>query len=72
MRSNIDLIATHYELATADKTKVVIVGASKTFGSAGNAQAIQRYLDQGVTYLYTHLTALMSSGAETFFNEVGP
>ena len=53
-----------------DTVFATIAAAGKTSGSAGNVQAIQRYLDQGVTYLYTHLTTLLSTAAETFFNEV--
>ena len=55
-----------------DTVFATITAAGKISGSAGNAQAIQRYFDQGVTYLYTHLTTLLSTSAETFFNEVGP
>lgn len=44
--------------------------AGRMSGSAGNAAATQRYLDQGVTYLYTHLTALLSSGSKAFLDEV--
>ena len=44
--------------------------AGRITGSAGNAEATQRYLDQGVTYLYTHLTALLASGSKAFLDEV--
>ena len=44
--------------------------AGKVSGSAGNTVAIQNYMDKGVTYLYTHLTSLLSSAAWTFFEEV--
>ena len=44
--------------------------AGKIFGSAGNADATRRYLEQGVSYLYTHLTTLLSSASRTFLNEV--
>ena len=47
-----------------------IAAAGKVSGSAGNAQATKRYLDQSVTYLYTHLTTLLSSAAESFLDEV--
>ena len=47
-----------------------IAAAGKVSGSAGNAQATKRYLDQGVTYLYTHLTTLLSAAAESFLDEV--
>ncbi len=55
-----------------DTVLATIAAAGKISGSAGNTQAIQRYLDQGVTYLYTHLTTLLSSATETFFDEVEP
>ena len=45
--------------------------AGKISGSAGNAAATLRYLDQGVAYLYTHLTTLLSSASKTFLDEVG-
>ena len=48
------------------KTFATIVGAGKIAGSAGNAQAIRGYLDQGVRYLYTHLTTLLGSGSREF------
>ncbi len=44
--------------------------AGKISGSAGNADATRRYLEQGVSYLYTHLTTLLSSASRTFLNEV--
>ena len=44
--------------------------AGKVSGSAGNSAATKRYLGKGVTYLYTHLTSLLSSGAGTFYEEV--
>ena len=47
-----------------------IVAAGKVSGSAGNSQATRQYLNQGVTYLYTHLTTLLSSAAGTFLEEV--
>ena len=55
-----------------DTVFATIAAAGKISGFAGNTQAIQRYLDQRVTYLYTHLTTLLSTSAETFFNEVDP
>ena len=45
--------------------------AGRMSGSAGNAAATQRYLDQEVTYLYTHLTTLLSSGSKAFLEEIG-
>ena len=44
--------------------------AGRVSGSAGNAAATRGYLDQGVTYLYTHLTTLLSSASRTFLDEV--
>ncbi len=49
---------------------ISIAAAGKVSGSAGNSHATRRYLDQGVTYLYTHLTTLLSSAAATFMDEV--
>ena len=49
-----------------------ITAAGKVSGSAGNSQAIRRYLDQSVTYLYTHLTTLLSSASGAFLEEVSP
>ena len=45
--------------------------AKKISGSAGNANATLRYLDQGVVYLYTHLTTLLGSASQAFLKEVG-
>ena len=53
-----------------DGVFATVAATGKVSGSAGNAGATNRYLDQGVTYLYTHLTSLLSSGAETFLGEV--
>ena len=53
-----------------DGVFATVAATGKVSGSAGNAAATYRYLDQGVTYLYTHLTSLLSSGAETFLGEV--
>lgn len=47
-----------------------IVAAGKAPGSAGNAQATLNYLDQGVQYLYTHLTTLLSSASADFLGTV--
>lgn len=44
--------------------------AGRTSGSAGNANAIRGYQAQGVTYLYTHLTTLLSSASSAFLDEV--
>ena len=44
--------------------------AGRVTGSAGNASATLAYLDQGVTYLYTHFTTLLSSASRTFLEEV--
>lgn len=53
-----------------DGVFAAIAAAGKVSGSAGNADATQRYLNQGVTYLYTHLTTLLSSAAGSFLGEV--
>ena len=54
-----------------DRAFSSIATAGKTSGSAGNTAAIRRYLDQGVAYIYTHLTTLLSSAAGEFMDEVG-
>ena len=53
-----------------DTVFATIAAANKTSGSAGNATATRRYLNQGVTYLYTHLTTILSSGAASYFDSV--
>lgn len=53
-----------------DTAFATVAAAGKVSGSAGNSAAIRRYLRQRVTYLYTHLTSLLSSGAGTFHEEV--
>ncbi len=47
-----------------------IVAAGKVPGSAGNASATVKYLEQGVRYLYTHLTTLLSGGSAEFLGAV--
>ena len=47
-----------------------VKAAGKISGSAGHTDATVRYLDQGVTYLYTHLTALLATGTKAFMDEV--
>ena len=47
-----------------------IVAAGKAPGSAGNAQATNGYLGQGVQYLYTHLTTLLGSASADFLGTV--
>ncbi len=53
-----------------DTVFATIAAANKTSGSAGNATATRRYLNQGVTYLYTHLTTILLSGADSFLGKV--
>ena len=53
-----------------DTVFATIAAAGKISGSAGNTEATRRYLNQGVTYLYTHLTTLLSTGAEAYLDEV--
>ncbi len=53
-----------------DTVFATIAAADKISGSAGNTDATRRYLTQNVTYLYTHLTTLLSSAATTFLDEV--
>ena len=53
-----------------DSVFSTVTAAGKISGSAGNADAIRRYLNQNVTYLYTHLTTLIQSSASSFLNQV--
>ena len=48
-----------------------IASAGKLPGSAGNAQAVKRYLDKGCLYVYTHLTRLLAGGSAEFMRAVG-
>ena len=45
--------------------------AGRLPGSAGNAQAVKRYLDQECLYVYTHLTRLLAAGSAEFMRAVG-
>ncbi len=56
--------------AAMDHVFGVVSAAGKISGSAGNADATRRYLDQRVSYLYTHLTTLLASGANGFLASV--
>ena len=53
-----------------DSVFATVAAVGKVSGSAGNASAHRRYMDQGVTYLYTHLTTLLSSAASNFLDDV--
>jgi 4-hydroxy-2-oxoheptanedioate aldolase len=53
-----------------DRGFSAITGAGKAPGSAGDAQATLSYLSQGVLYLYTHLTTLLSLGSREFLESV--
>ncbi len=53
-----------------DTVFATIAAADKISGSAGNTDTTRRYLNQNVTYLYTHLTTLLSSAAKSFLHEV--
>ena len=53
-----------------DGVFATVAAMGKVSGSAGNASSHRRYMDQGVTYLYTHLTTLLSSAASSFLDEV--
>ena len=53
-----------------DGVFATVAATGKVSGSAGNAGATNRYLDQNVKYLYTHLTTLLSTASETFLGEV--
>ncbi len=47
-----------------------IAANGKVSGCAGDVNATRRYLDQGVSYLYTHLTTLLASGANSHLEAV--
>ena len=47
-----------------------ISAKGKVSGSAGDVDATRRYLGQGVSYLYTHLTTLLASGASNYLESV--
>lgn len=47
-----------------------VAAKGKISGSAGDVDATRRYLGQDVTYLYTHLTTLLASGAGGYLNSV--
>ncbi len=53
-----------------DRVFGTIAAAGKVSGSAGNSAATRRYLDQGVRYLYTHLTTLLASGSDAYLSEI--
>lgn len=55
---------------TMDQVFEAISASGKVSGSAGDVVATRRYLDQGVRYLYTHLTTLLSTGASNHLNLV--
>ena len=42
--------------------------AGKTSGCAGGLNAIRGYLDQGVRYIYTHFTSLLSAASQEFLD----
>ena len=44
------------------------LAAGKIPGTTGNEDAIHDVLDKGVLYTYTHVTKLLGSAAESFFN----
>jgi len=56
--------------AAMDGAFAKIVSAGKSPGSAGSAGAINGYLDQGVQYLYTHLTTLLADASAGFLKSV--
>lgn len=53
-----------------DETFAKIVAAGKVAGSAGSVRALKRYKEQGVLYMYTHLTTLLSSAAADFLAQL--
>ncbi|MDQ2905910.1 MAG: aldolase/citrate lyase family protein [Ktedonobacteraceae bacterium] len=56
--------------AAMQKAFASIVAAGKIAGCAGNTQATRRYLNQGVHYLYTHLTTLLASASREYLDTV--
>jgi 4-hydroxy-2-oxoheptanedioate aldolase len=49
-----------------------IVAAGKTPGMPGSTDAVQAVLDKGVRYIYTHLPAILASGAKAYFRNARP
>jgi 4-hydroxy-2-oxoheptanedioate aldolase len=52
--------------AAIDGVFAATVAAGKIPGSAGSAQAIVRYLEMGVLYVYTHMPTLLASASVEF------
>jgi 4-hydroxy-2-oxoheptanedioate aldolase len=57
--------------AAMSMTFATIAAAGKIAGCAGSGPAIHGYLDQGIRYLYTHLTTLLATGAAEFRRATG-
>lgn len=49
-----------------EKAFATIVGSGKSAGSAGSASRWRYYRSHGVTYLYTHLPAILEAGSEPY------
>jgi 2-keto-3-deoxy-L-rhamnonate aldolase RhmA len=49
-----------------------IVAAGKTPGMPATAEALQIALASGVRYIYTHLPAILRSGASAYFRNARP
>jgi 2-keto-3-deoxy-L-rhamnonate aldolase RhmA len=49
-----------------------IVAAGKTPGMPGSTDAVQAVLAKGVRYIYTHLPAILASGAGAYFRNARP
>ncbi len=53
-----------------DRAFAKIVEAGKAPGSAGNAEAVRRYLGKGALYLYTHVPTLLRDASGDFLEAV--
>ncbi len=53
-----------------DRVFASVSRAGKISGCAGNLQKTQTYLNQGVRYLYTHFTTLLSNASEEFLGSL--
>ncbi len=54
-----------------DAAFAAIMAAGRVPGSAGGAQAIARYLEQGCLYVYTHFPGLLAGGSAEFRRALG-
>jgi 2-keto-3-deoxy-L-rhamnonate aldolase RhmA len=55
-----------------DDSLAKIVAARKTPGMPASTDAVQAVLAKGVRYIYTHLPAILASGAGAYFRNARP